>query len=451
MAKPKKIRKSVRKKVNRSMRRWQYTTFLCLLAAGFVLSWMFFLRPKVSESEKRELTHFPTLTIGSLCSGDFFDGVNLWFSDTFPFREGMVAANAKIKSLYGFGTKIYGLTNEKTDEIPDAPGKPVMAPVDEPETGHTEVFDENAGGKIEVDNALVQNLGTVVVVNDAGYEVYNFNQNLADKYASIVNGAAQKLDGVADVYDIIVPTSVDITMPDNERAKINSSSQAKALEYIFGCMSDQVHSVNVYNILRAHRTEYIYFRTDHHWTARGAYYAYVQFCREMQTQPKGLSAFTEYKFDGFKGSFVAETKKNAMLDGHPDTVYAYDPPGETTLTYTQKNGKTMDWTVISDVENWTATSKYSTFIGGDNPYTIIKNASVTQPKKLLVIKESFGNAFVPFVAADFSEVHVVDYRYWNGSVPSFVRQNGIDTVLYINNVSATRNSSLLNALQRVSG
>ena len=445
MAKQKKIRKSERKKVNRSMRRWQYICFLALLTAGFLLSWMFPLRPARSESEKRDLTPFPTLTVKTLASGDFFDGINLWFSDTFPFREAMVSANSKIKSLYGFGSRIYGLTDEKPDEIPDEPNEPVMEPIGE----ETDEIDENLGGTIEVDDALVQNLGTIVVVNDAAYEVYNFNQNVADKYAAIVNRTAQMLEGESDVYDLVVPTSVDITMPDNERARINSSNQADALRYIFSCMTPQVHSVNVYNALRSHRTEYIYFRTDHHWTARGAYYAYSQFCRAMQTQPKPLDDFTEYTFEGFKGSFASETKKNTTLENHPDTIYAYDPIAETTLTYTEKSGRTMDWKIISDVTDWSASAKYSTFIGGDNPYTIITNATVTQPRSILVVKESYGNAFVPFVAADFSEVHVIDYRYWRGNVSSFAKEHDIDVVLFINNISATRNSSLMNALQKV--
>lgn len=444
MAKPKKIRSSVRKKANRTMRRWQFTLFLLTLGAGFLLSWMFPLRPARSESEKRDLTAFPALTVQSLFSGDFFDGINLWFSDTFPFRESMVAANARIKSLYGFGNQIYGLNDSQSDEIPDAPAEPVMKPIELPEE-----IDETIGDSIEVQNALVQNLGTVVVVNDAAYEVYNFTQSVADQYAGIINRASQILEGVSDVYDIVVPTSVDITMPDNERAKINSSSQADAIRYIYGCMTPQVHAVNIYNVLRNHRTEYIYFRTDHHWTALGAYYAYTQFCRSFGTQPKQLNAFKESVYDGFKGSFVAETKKNAALDNHPDTIHAYDPIADTSLVLTQKNGKTLDWKIISDVSDYSASLKYSTFIGGDYPYTIIKNNSVAEPKSCLIVKESFGNAFVPFLAADFSEVHVIDYRYWSGSVAAFAKEHNIDCVLFMNNISATRGSSLMNALQKV--
>ena len=443
--KKKKIPKSLRKRTNRSIRRAQFTSFIILLVIGFTISWMLPLRPARSESEKRDLTPFPTLTWKTLYTGAFFDGINLWFSDTFPFREAMVTANGKIKSLYGFGNRLYGLTDHQADEIPQEEQTPVMEPITD-----LQEIDETLGEAINADNAVVQNLGTLIVVDDAAYEVYNFSQKVADTYAGILNQAASALDGTAHVYDLIVPTSIDITMPDNERAKCNSSSQADAIRYIFSRMTPQVHSVNVYNTLRSHRTEYIYFRTDHHWTARGAYYAYAQFCRTMQLQPKPLSAFKEHVFDGFKGSFVAESRKNVNLVNHPDTVYAYEPNAQTTLVYTEKNGNTVNWRIIGDVTDWYASSKYSTFIGGDHSYTIITNADAPQDKKCMVIKESFGNALVPFIAAEFGEVHVIDYRYWHGSIVDFAKTNGIDTVLYVNNISATRDSSLMKALYSIS-
>ena len=444
MSKRKKLKKSYRKKSNKRIRRIQFTSFMAVLAIGFLVSLLIPLRPTHSESEKRDLTPFPQFTFKTLCDGSFFDGVNLWYSDTFPFREALVSANSKIQSLRGFGDRLYGLTDHKAEEIPDVP---VVLP--EP-TDIPDDIDETIGGTIESDdNVLVQNLGNIVIVGDAGYEVYNFNQEAANRYASVINRAANKLNGIAKVYDMLVPTSIDITLADRERAKLNSSSQADAIRYIYGCLNDQVIPVNVYNALRTHRTEYIYFRTDHHWTARGAFYAYEQFCKSMSMTPKALTDFTEYQFPGFLGSFYTDTKKNSTLQKHPDTVFAYDPKAQTTLTCHMKNGSTLDWKIISDVSGWNKTALYSTFIGGDNPYSYITNASCTNGRSCLVIKESFGNALVPFIAADYSEVHVVDYRYWNGSISQLVRNHNIDTVLYVNNVSATRNTSLIRALSSI--
>ena len=122
---------------------------------------------------------------------------------------------------------------------------------------------------------------------------------------------------------------------------------------------------------------------------------------------------------------------------------AYVPPGNIKMQYTDRNGNTYNWPLISDVTDWATSTKYSTFIGGDNPYTIIQNSDLTDGSSCLVIKESFGNAFIPFLAANYQTVHVIDYRYWNGSIQDFVKTNGVQDVLFLSNVSATRNSSLV--------
>ena len=118
----------------------------------------------------------------------------------------------------------------------------------------------------------------------------------------------------------------------------------------------------------------------------------------------------------------------------------------TTLTYYNKNGKAQEWDVIRDVNGWNPTTLYSTFIGGDNPYTYITNETVQNGRKCLVVKESFGNALVPFIVSHYSEVHVIDYRYWNGALSDFIASKGIDDVVFVNNISATRNASLMNRL-----
>lgn len=446
MKKKKKLPQSLRKRTNQSMRRIQYFSFLFVLTVGFLISCMFPLRPETSASEKRELTKFPTLTWNSLYTGTFFDGINRWFADTFPFRESMVTFNGKIKSMYGFGNRLYGLTDQKADVIPDTSQAASLDPIADLDI---EQINENLGEEIEALNASMQTLGTIVVVDDAAYDLYNFKNTVADTYAGIINHAARELDGVSDVYDMIVPTSIDITMPDKERAKVNSSSQADAIRYMYGRMSPQVKTVNAYNSLRKHRTEYIYFRTDHHWTARGAYYAYTEFCRMRNSPVKPLSDFKESVFEGFYGSFIAESHKNVNLVNHPDTIYAYEPKANTSLVYTQKNGTTMNWSVISDVNGWAKEQLYSTFIGGDHSYTIINNADVKNGKKCLVIKESYGNAFCPFLAADFSEVHVIDYRSWHGNIMDFAKKNQIDCVLFINNISATRDASRMKELSSI--
>ena len=286
-----------------------------------------------------------------------------------------------------------------------------------------------------------------MIVGDSGYEYYNFSREVADQYIGMLNHTAQKLEGSAQVYDMVVPTSMDIILPESFRQNLNTSSQKDAIAYISGSLSPSIQSVPIYDTLKAHADEYIYFRTDHHWTALGAYYAYRSFAELKGISPVELSQCERKEFSGFLGAFYSDTNKNPALTQNPDTVVAYVPPGTIKMQYTDREGNTFDWPLISDVSNWAASSKYSTFIGGDNPYTVIQNADLTDGSSCLVIKESFGNAFIPYLAANYQTVHVIDYRYWNGNIPEFVNSNNIQDVLFLNNVSATRNASLVGKME----
>lgn len=102
----------------------------------------------------------------------------------------------------------------------------------------------------------------------------------ADLYTSAINRAGTLLAGKTNVYDMIVPTSMGITAPDNVVATINTSDQKKAINYMYSGMGKSgVKTVSIYDTLKARRNEYIFFRTDHHWTALGAYYAYCDFIK----------------------------------------------------------------------------------------------------------------------------------------------------------------------------
>ena len=138
-----------------------------------------------------------------------------------------------------------------------------------------------------------------------------------------MNRAASQLKGKAAVYDIIVPTSMDITLPASVRKDVQSSDQRKAMDYMYDSMSDDVAKVDIYDHLRNHRDEYIYFRTDHHWTALGAYYAYEKFCQVKGVAPASLEDdFQTVEYPGFLGSFYSDSGKSPALAGG-DTIDVY--------------------------------------------------------------------------------------------------------------------------------
>ena len=287
-------------------------------------------------------------------------------------------------------------------------------------------------------------------VGDTGYEMYTYVESTAKKYADNINAIADAVAGTATVYMLPAPLSSGITLPDALYGKDIFSDQKAAEDGIISFMSDKVVSVPLNKAMMAHRGEYIYFRTDHHWTATGAYYAYAEFCKAAGKTPTPLESYETEEFPGFLGTFYRDTNESSHLGDNPDTVVAYHPlSADATLDYTDKNGQVIRWPIIYDQSSAPASYKYGTFVGGDQPYTIIKNPALTDGSSCVVVKESFGNAFVPFLVDHYETVHVIDYRYWEGSVSDFVKTNGVDDVLFVNNLSAIRSSVLVGYLHDI--
>ncbi|MCD8160981.1 MAG: hypothetical protein LUE61_07365 [Clostridiales bacterium] len=439
------------------------------------------LRPTYSELEQRELATFPTPTVASVLNGEFFTDVSSWFSDTFPLRERFTNLNSALQSSFGIqSTQIHG-TVEQGDEIPTvpnstsgddgsgaassgeqsgtvAPEQSDTEPEQEPDSA-TEPEEEESVTIPELDpNAKVETLGALLVIDDAGYEYYNFSAERAENYIKGINRAAELLDGIATVYSTIAPNSMDICVPESVRSGINTSDQSQAIEYFYSSMNDNVTTVNAFHTLLAHNTagEYLYFRTDHHWTALGAYYAYCEFAAAAGRTAANLETdFVEHVFDGFLGSFYRETNSSAM-EANPDTVYAYEPVDTNDITIHWQDGTVSDYNIITDVSDWSATSKYSSsFIGGDNPYSIIENPNITDGSSVLLIKESYGNCFAPYLVETYQYVYVVDFRYYcdteSGTLVDLVKEEGIQDVLFLNTISTTRSENLITQLLQFIG
>ena len=293
--------------------------------------------------------------------------------------------------------------------------------------------------------------GGVYVVGSAGYEMYNYVGSLAEKYQSTVNAVADSLSGVSQVYAMAIPLSSGITLPDELFSDIPGSDQAQAEKDILAGMGQNVKTIPLHDVMMSHRTEYIYFRTDHHWTALGAYYAYVQFCTAKGITPHNLSDYEVSQFPGFLGSFYNDGGKPDAMKNDPDTVNAYHPVSATASMKhgDNENSPLTGGQVIFDESTASASLKYGTFIMGDNPFTVIENPEVSNGESCIVVKESFGNAFVPFLVDHYQTVYVVDYRYYSGSITQLARDKGVKDVLFVNNLSAIRGSYQMGKLAGV--
>ncbi len=285
-------------------------------------------------------------------------------------------------------------------------------------------------------------------IGDTAYEHYYFAVSNADGYAEMLATAAARLNGVATVYDLLIPLSSAVTLP--EGVTIEGSDQNAALDYLYNQIRNtaaakgtSVQWIELLSVLQAHKREYLYFRTDHHWTALSAYYAYQQFALMKGFTPHALSEYKKIEFPGFLGTFYADTGKNPKLAANPDTVTAYVPISNTSLYFIDQNGANTPWQVITDVSDWSASFKYNTFIGGDNPYTEITNNDLHDGSACVVVKESFGNAFVPFLADHYEKVYAIDYRYYKEkSLEQVVREKGATDVIFVNAINAAGGARL---------
>ncbi len=470
-------------KAERSEKRWSVfiiALFALLMAGGSIVGLIPDLRPKVSELEKRELEAFPVYSDESLISGEYLDNLQSWYADSYPGREEILTAYGDMKDHYGIkdeeihGELSYGdeipvvedypsIEDDYTiaDESMDPPLPPTPPTDDNASAGGSAAEDdsgteENAseeGGTSVSDNKYDpddfapipsvasdagsdgEKFGALYISNGAAYSTYYFSQKCANEYAAMASAYAEELDGVSNVYSMLIPLSGYFYLGSDVKEQLHMSDEKAAFNYIYSVMDEKVTPVPIVDTLARHRNEYIYFRTDHHWTARGAYYAYRQYAKIKGFTPYEITDYTCVQFDNFLGSFYSSTGSSSLA-ATPDVVEAFVPLSTNTMYITQKNGVTMEWDIIKDVSGWGRYSKFNTFIGGDQPYAYIKNPNINDGTACLVIKESFGNAFVPFLVDHYDEVYVVDYRYYKQGVVTLAKEHEIDDVIFVNNASA---------------
>ena len=419
-----------------------FILFYCIALIGLLIP----LRPKTSELEKRELEKWPSLTWESFWDGSYFSGISTWYADTFPFRELLISANSKFQNLYGLkGEQV--IHNSARPETTPAPTPvvteaPVEEVVDEKEKTSAAVGAEQGEGTIKV---IPEQIGDIYVTGDTGFELYYFYQEGADMYIDMIDQVARKLEGISTVYTLEAPSSAGVMLSEETQKKMGISLQTEAIDYVYDGIQERngsVVCVNAYPNLAEHNDEYIYFRTDHHWTTLGAYYAYEEFCRMKGITPHPLSDFESMEFPGFLGTFYSGSNQAESLEKNPDTVVAYIPMGTNDMTYIGHDGMEYDWHVVEDATGWDPAGIYNCFIGSDEPFGAIENPAVNDGSSIVVIKESYGNAFVPFLVDHYQYTYIVDHRYfylyseYGNNLLQLIQDKGIQDVLFLNTTSA---------------
>lgn len=418
-------------------RAWGVRLTWGIVAACAIVGLAFFARPTTSEVEKRTLATFPTPSWETFWDGSFFSDVALWYSDTYPLREPMVALAQQIDSLHGVEPEAQMIGgNVAHDELP------VASSSSEGSSSSSSSSSEAPAGPVEVPTSqqmqadIQANIMDGLYVKDgAAYGIYYFVQSAVDTYAKAVTTCADNLEGTADVYCMLVPNNSAVMLDADTLASLGGTDPSDALDYFYGKMGSDVKKVRILEALREHNDEYLFFRTDHHWTQLGAYYAYLEFCEVSGREPQPVLSWRQMSWDGFLGTYYSELKDPQMA-ANPDTVTAYVPTGTNDLTFWDEDGTSHAWKVIQDVTGWDRSSYYATFIAGDRTLEEIDNTAANPTGPVcLVIKDSYGCAFVPCLVDNYSKVYVIDYRYSSQNIEAFVREHGVSDVIFVNNMT----------------
>lgn len=328
-----------------------------------------------SEQENRPLTQKPIFTWDNFVSGKFTAQFEKYISDQFPWKNGWVGLKAKVEKTIG--------------------------------------KKENNG----------------VLFGDDGYLLERFTQvgEQLEKNIDHVNTFAKQA-GSLKTYLLLAPTATGI-YPEKLPRFATSLAQNDLLNQIEQEMGEEIRFMNAYDLLVRHKEEALYFKTDHHWTMRGAYHAYVAAAPKMGYMPLPIDAFTVATVSkAFQGTLYS---KASAYDAEPDGIELFIPKEPVQVRVESEDGATskslfaMDFLAQKD--------KYAVFLGGNHSLVKIE-ATAGTGKRLAVIKDSYAHAFIPFLTNHYDEIHVIDLRYFKLNVQDYMEENGVDEVLFLYNL-----------------
>jgi hypothetical protein len=354
------------------MRNKIITSVFCLLLVVGVLSGFLVPDKYYSESEKRTLTQKNAISIADFPSGKMGTEIEKYLADQFPLRDGWIT----VKTLT-----------------------------------------ERLSGKTEISRVYFGKDGYLIDVF-TDYNQEQFNANIE---------ALVKLSGKMKSADIpmqvmLVPTAAHI-LSDKLPAFALNIDQEKLLNI---AKEQGLDTVNVFDILSEHKDEYVYYKTDHHFTSLGAYYCYAAW---MQAQGKTAQPLSAWQSQELCNNFRGTTYNKVNYPFAPyDTITAYYKTLTHTVNYNSGNYVTdsiYEWKYLSGKD------QYATFLNSNQSIAVVSGSG---KGKLLILKDSYANCFSQFVIDDYAETHFIDLRFYKDSVTDYIEENGITQVLVLYNI-----------------
>lgn len=329
-----------------------------------------------SSAENRMLQKFPEFSVKKVRKGTFQKKYETYLSDQFPKRDSWVKFQTVVERAFGkkesngvyFGKNGYLLEKYKEEDINEQTVKKNI----------------NALGKF-VKKASQSAEVKVMMVPSKTYTLDNCLPAFAETYDEGVfyDRLGKKLPN-----DVLVP---------------------------------------VYDILKEHKKETVFYKTDHHWTTPGAWYGYISYLKscgkdiEAAEEKKNLTKVSE--------SFLGTTHAKVNMYSQKDEIHIYKPKNKMTVVYNL--GEKTEHTFYQK-KYLKKKDKYSVFFGGNQAVLEISGGAKNK-ETLLMIKDSFANCFIPFLAEDYEKVVVADMRHLNVGMEMLLRKYRPTDVLVLYN------------------
>ncbi len=404
-----------------------------LLACTAVLN--FFPRSKVSALEKRELRTFPDFSWKTFFDGSFTNDISLWYSDSEPFRDDLMTVSMLVN-------KYQALSLSDEDAITFVGGN---TPLDDIEPIDDELgLDDDSDSTIAIDEfTKIANAGIIIIgkVDSVRALMCYGGVGGGTAYANAANTYQSTFGSSVRVYCMVIPNSTEYYLP--EKVRNRSRSQLSTIQSVESKLTGGVRSVNIWQTLYDHKNEDIFLRTDHHWAPLGAYYAAKEFARVAGVPFLDINKdYDRHVVHGFVGSMYGYSGDISVKQSPEDFVY-WTPRNisytTTYITYTLDKqyhivgeSKPHSGAFFYHQKNGSGNA-YCTFMGSDCKITNVKT-STKNGRRLLILKDSFGNAIPGWLFGSFEEINVVDCRYFTKNMVKFVEERRITDILFANNV-----------------
>ncbi len=322
-----------------------------------------------SEMENRYLARFPRFSLKDLADGDFTSGVENYLNDQIIGRDGF-------KELNTAATYFSGMR-------------------------------ESNGVYYAEGGALIQEF-----LPD-GDTLEN-----AERNAEAVKAFAGSSS--VPVYFALIPSAAEIYRDALPKGAPNADQKALISE-LYGISGG---GIDIYSAVAQHSDDYIWYKTDHHWTSLGAYYAYAALAPAMGIEPVGLERYERSVLS--RSFYGALYSKSPAYWIEPDEIGAYVPEDGIKVR-SFENGEATEKELYCG-EFLDKKDKYSVFLGGNQPLITVETEN-GDGRKLLVLRDSYMDSCVPFLTAHFSGIDLIDPRYYKLGISDYIEENGVDAVL----------------------